>query len=93
VGKKITWSCDTCNRQGESYILPVGWLQCSYWNDRTNKWWRFDFCGYACLEKWAARQGKNYIRGGNCENYADKGNMRERRDNEKETENANRLHA
>ena len=58
--KQITWECDECHKREQGYILPSGFLQVSYWNDRTEKWWRFDVCSYTCLAKWAAKQGGSY---------------------------------
>ncbi|MFC1892796.1 hypothetical protein ACFLYR_01990 [Chloroflexota bacterium] len=50
--KRINWVCDDCKKESEYYIIPPGWLECSY-HDR-GRWRRYCFCSNTCLEEWSA---------------------------------------
>lgn len=62
--KRVFFGCDTCKKEKEGSplgILPAGYLEVSFYNQR---WYRYCFCSYTCLTKWAEERetyyGKRY---------------------------------
>lgn len=56
--KRIIWGCDTCRKETDGYVIPVGWLEASFQSN--GKWYRYCFCGYRCLTEWSERHKEHY---------------------------------
>ena len=57
--KKVTWECDSldCDKRAEGYVIPYGWLECSFYNGR---WYRYCFCSYSHLSMWCEKRDLHY---------------------------------
>jgi hypothetical protein len=56
--KKITWGCDVCRKEANGVSPPFGWVESSYFDQRAEKYRRFVFCSYKCLDAWALGRHK-----------------------------------
>ena len=57
MSRLTIWKCDYCDKTTTAPILPLGWLEVSFYN---NRWFRYYLCSYSHLTSWAESREQHY---------------------------------